>query len=317
MIYLLIFVLLFAAMLAYFRIADKYNIIDKPNQRSSHTSITIRGGGIVFPVAMLLFYLCFGMQSGDMKWSFLLAGTLAIGTVSFWDDVSSLPNKVRISIHLLAVSALLYSLGLYSLLPWWGIALTYIVIIGTINAYNFMDGINGITGCYSLVLLLSCLYFNERVQNIMPSAYLVVPAIACLVFLFFNFRKKAKCFAGDIGSVSIGFWVISVLAMILIATGDFRYVFFLAVYGVDAVLTIMHRLLLKQNIFEAHRLHFYQILANERKMPHLRVASLYALLQAGINAFILFTSFNLLLTAVLVGVPLILLYLLKPRLMKT
>lgn len=316
MIYLLIAVLLFASLLIYFRIADKYNIIDKPNQRSSHTRITIRGGGIVFPVAMLLFYVFFGLQSGDLKWAGLLAGTLAISVVSFWDDVSSLPNKVRILVHLLAVSALLYSLGLYSLLPWWGIVISYILIIGTINAYNFMDGINGITGAYSLAILLSCLYFNERIQQIMPPAYLLVPVIACLVFLFFNFRTRAKCFAGDVGSVSIGFWIISVLAMIMIATSDFRYLFFLAVYGVDAILTIMHRLLLKQNIFEAHRLHFYQILANERKVPHLLVATLYALVQLAINAFILFTSFNFILTGAVVCLPLILLYLIKPRLMR-
>ena len=318
MIYSIIAILLFLSMLVYFRIADKYNIIDKPNQRSSHTSITLRGGGVIFPVAMLLFFVCFGLESpGRQTYTLLLAGMLAIGTVSFWDDVSSLPNKARIFVHLISVSALLYAVDAYSLLPLWAVLIAYVMIIGTINAYNFMDGINGITGVYSLVIFLSCLYFNREIKAVTLDAYLITPAIACLVFLFFNFRKKAKCFAGDVGSVSIGFWAISVLLMIVIATGDMKYIFFLAVYGVDVVLTILHRLLLKQNIFEAHRLHFYQILANERKVSHLTVSVAYGLLQLLVNAVIFFTSFNFIITGALVCLPLALLYVvLKPRLMR-
>ena len=317
LIYMIITVLLFVTLLAYFRIADKYNIIDKPNQRSSHTTITLRGGGVIFPVAMILYALFFQITQPSASFLYLLAGMLAISVVSFWDDVSSLPNKVRILIHLLSVTALLYAVQAFSLLPVWAVVLSYIVIIGTINAYNFMDGINGITGVYSLVILLSCLYFNEYIKQVTDSPYILTAALACIVFLFFNFRKKAKCFAGDVGSVSIGFWIISILLMIIIATGDAKYVFFLAVYGVDAVLTIMHRLILRQNIFEAHRLHFYQILANERKVSHLVVSSAYGILQLLVNAVILFTAFNFIVTGLLVCVPLALIYILaKPALMR-
>ena len=315
--YLIIVVLLFAAMLAYFRIADKYNIIDKPNQRSSHTTITLRGGGVIFPIAMALYAVLFQVTNPTASFMYLLAGMLAISIVSFWDDVSSLPNRVRIGVHLLSVTAMLYAVQAFSLLPVWAVILCYVVIIGTINAYNFMDGINGITGVYSLVILLSCLYFNEYIKPVTDSPYIVAAVLACIVFLFFNFRKKAKCFAGDVGSVSIGFWIISILLMIIIATGDAKYVFFLAVYGVDAVLTIMHRLILKQNIFEAHRLHFYQILANERKVSHLVVSVAYGILQLLVNTVILFTTFNFILTGLLVCVPLALIYVVaKPALMK-
>lgn len=313
----ILLILLFVAELVYFRIADKYNIIDKPNERSSHTTITLRGGGVIFPIAMVLYAVLFQVTNPSASFMYLLAGMLAISIVSFWDDVSSLPNRVRILVHLLSVTAMLYAVGAFSLLPVWSVVLCYVVIIGTINAYNFMDGINGITGVYSLVILLSCLYFNEYIKPVTDSPYIIAAVLACIVFLFFNFRKKAKCFAGDVGSVSIGFWIISILLMIIIATGDAKYVFFLAVYGVDAVLTIMHRLILKQNIFEAHRLHFYQILANERKVSHLTVSAAYGILQLLVNAVILFTSFNFIITGLLVCAPLALIYVAaKPALMR-
>lgn len=307
--YILIAVLLFAAMLLYFRIADKYNIIDKPNQRSSHTQLTIRGGGVIFPMAMILYYAFFQFPALAPPYHLLVAGMVAISIVSFWDDINSLPNKLRIGIHLLSVTAMMMAVHAFTVLPLWAVLIGYIMIIGTINAYNFMDGINGITGVYSLVVMASCFYFNTKMVQVIDSAYILTGIIACLVFLFFNFRKKAKCFAGDVGSVSIGFWVISLLLMIILATGELKYIFFLAVYGADAVLTILHRLLLKQNIFEAHRFHFYQILANEQKVPHLIVAAGYGLLQLGINFLIMQSSFNFIVTGLMVCIPLALAYL--------
>jgi UDP-N-acetylmuramyl pentapeptide phosphotransferase/UDP-N-acetylglucosamine-1-phosphate transferase len=100
-----------------------------------------------------------------------------------------------------------------------------------------------------------------------------------VVFLFFNFRKRAKCFAGDVGSVSIAFWVVTLLLLLIIKTQNLIWVGFLLVYGVDSVCTILHRIYLKQNIMEAHRLHFYQILANERGMQHRLVSIIYFTVQ--------------------------------------
>lgn len=301
--YFIVAIALLVCLLVYFRIADRYNIIDKPNHRSSHSAITIRGGGIVFPVAAILYSILFYNTSAA-----LLAGLLLISLISFWDDVNNLPNKVRLLVHLLSVTALLWSAGLFQMWPLWLIPIAYVLIIGGINAYNFMDGINGITGFYSLIVLISLLYMNEEVLAFTDEAFIICPILACLVFLFFNFRKKAKCFAGDVGSVSIGFWIISLLLMVMIRTKNLEYIFFLAVYGVDTVLTIGHRLLLRQNIFEAHRLHVYQLLANERKISHLTVAILYGLLQGVVNIGVLFTDYDFLTTAVFVLTPLVIGY---------
>src|SRR5690606_28037184 len=133
-----------------------------------------------------------------------------------WDDVSNLPNKVRLLVHLISVSLMLFSIGAFQTWPFWLIPLAYILIIGTINAYNFMDGINGITGLYSLVILSSLFFLNESITLIADQAFILTPIIACVVFLFFNFRRKAKCFAGDVGSVSIGFWIIALLLLAII-----------------------------------------------------------------------------------------------------
>lgn len=314
---IIITIALFAILLIYFRIADKFNIIDKPNERSSHTTVTLRGGGIIFPMAMLLFYFVYGIYENNLQYLWLMLSTLAISIVSFCDDVSSLPNKVRILVHLLSVSLLMYAVHAFSVFPVWLIPIIYILIIGIINAYNFMDGINGINGVYSLVILVSCFYFNQNIQSIADSNYILFPILACVVFLFFNFRKKAKCFAGDVGSVSIGFWIISLLLMMIIATGDIKYIFFLSVYGVDAILTIMHRLILRQNIFQAHRLHFYQILANEQKVSHLLISTVYGIIQLGINAFIIFYDGHPLVIGLVCCLPLVMVYVvMKPRLMR-
>ena len=303
MIYLIIAVLLWALMIGYFKIADRFNIIDKPNQRSSHSEITIRGGGIVFPFAMILYALFFHEIAVA-----LLAAFLLISLISFWDEISSLSNKIRLLVHLLSTTGLLLSIDAFNLLPGWSLPLVYILIIGIINSYNFMDGINGITGAYSLVILGSFWFLNEYRIHFTNSSFILCAIIACLVFLFFNFRKKARCFAGDIGSVSIGFWIITLLLMITIRSNELKYLFFLAVYGVDTICTILQRVILKQNIFEAHRLHFYQILANEKKMPHLYVATLYAVLQLLINAVVIFTNFNFAITAAILCIPLVLGY---------
>lgn len=307
--YWIVFVLLITFLLGYFRLADHFNIIDKPNGRSSHTAITIRGGGVVFPFATILYWVIF--QDVSIT---LLGGLLLISLISFWDDVLSLPNKGRILVHMVAVSLMLFSVGAFHAWPLWLVLLSYILIIGTINAYNFMDGINGVTGIYSLITLAGLLYLNERVVSFADPAFIIFPLIACLVFLFFNFRKKAKCFAGDVGSVSIGFWIISLLLMVIYQTGNLEYILFLGVYGVDTVLTIVHRLVLKQNIFKAHRLHFYQIMANERGLPHLIVSSIYGIVQLVINVFVVTSEYSFFTTSIFVLVPLAFVYIfLKPK----
>ena len=279
MIYIFITILLFISILGYFKIADYYNIIDHPNERSSHSEITIRGGGVIFVLAALV-----AVIMHPDYWLPML-GLFIIGAVSFADDRITLSSKVRIVVHLIAVTLLFIYCNAFAL-PVYVWLLLYFIAIGTINAYNFMDGINGITGTYSMVVLGGLQYVNLRQVAFVQQDMIWLPMLACAVFLFFNFRKKAKCFAGDVGSVSVAFWIVMLLIQLILKTNNWIYILFLAVYGADSVTTIIHRILLRQNVLKPHRLHLYQIMVNEQKLPHLRVATGYALLQGVIIFFI-------------------------------
>ena len=274
MYYLIILVLLFFAELFYFRIADKCNIIDKPNERSSHTRITLRGGGIIFYFGVLAYFLT---SHFEYPW-FMLALTL-ITFISFVDDIRSTSQVLRLVFHFSAMALMFYQWGLFSL-PWWTLFVALIVCTGIINAYNFMDGINGITGGYSFVVLVALAYINEAVVPFVEQDFILTVLCSVFVFNFFNFRKRAKCFAGDVGSVCIAFVLLFFIGKLVIRTEDFSWIILLAVYGVDSVLTIIHRLMLHENIGLPHRKHLYQIMANELKIPHVVVSSVYMLVQA-------------------------------------
>ncbi|MGO4770966.1 glycosyltransferase family 4 protein [Flavobacterium sp. W22_SRS_FK3] len=300
-------------MLLYFKVANRFNIIDKPNQRSSHTEITLRGGGIVFWFAALLYFA----QHIQNNYSFFVGITL-VSLVSFWDDIQSLSNKIRISIHFLAITLIFYDLEIFNSISLLGILLAYIIAVGLINVYNFMDGINGITGLYTLLVMGSLLYVNKNIQLFTDAGFIKYSMIASLVFLFFNYRKKAKCFAGDVGSIAIAFWIIYLVLKLILATNSVIWLLFLAVYGADAGCTILHRLYLKQNIFEAHRLHLYQVLSNEYKIPHRLVALYYALAQIAISILVVFLYQKISDTLIflIITIPLLLVYLLKFYLLK-
>lgn len=318
--YFAVFLVLFVLELIYFKIADRFNIIDKPNHRSAHTEITLRGGGIVFPIAFLLFFIIstwgklvhlplLDQAAENHNYLIFGVGLLLLCTISFLDDLYDLSSKIRIVFHIISVSFLLAFLNAFVLLPIWAIPVLYIVIIGILNAYNFMDGINGITGLYSLVTLLSLLYVNQNMVSFVDRDFIIFPVLACLVFLFFNFRKKAKCFMGDIGSMGIAFWVVALIGLLMMKTGEIKWILFLAVYGVEVISTILERLKLKENIFEAHRRHLYQLLANEKKISHLIVSTLYAAVQLIINAVVIFSNLPQIVSFVIVLLPALIFYL--------
>lgn len=286
MIYVVIAAILMAAELLYFKIADRFNIIDRPNMRSSHTSITLRGGGVVFLFGAWVYAAFFGLT-----YPWFLIGLTLVGIVSFVDDVHSLPDSARLVVQFAAMFLMFYQFGILNWNDWWIVCIALIVCVGITNAYNFMDGINGITGAYSLAVMLPLIYLNESVGFIaMP--FLVVITLSILVFLFFNFRKKAKCFAGDVGSISMAFIVVFALGLLMLQTRDFSFIVFLAVYGVDAVLTIVHRIMLHENLGEAHRKHAYQLMANELKLSHLKVSAGYMLVQLAVSAGLIFIPIN-------------------------
>ena len=284
--YSIVTVLLVVLELVYFRIADQFNIIDRPNERSSHSTPVIRGGGVIFLLSAWIWSTFFGFQ---YLW-FLVGLTLIAGT-SFVDDIHSLPDSIRLVAQFAAMFMMFADFGILNWQSWWIIILALILCVGIINAYNFMDGINGITGGYSLAVLIPLMILNVQLHFIEMS-YLIVASIACLVFCYFNFRSKgkARCFAGDVGSVGIAFILLFPLGKLILQSGDFTYILLLAVYGVDTILTICHRILLHENLGQAHRKHAYQIMANELHIPHEIVSAVYILCQLLISLGFVYLS---------------------------
>ena len=259
--------------------AEKLNIIDKPNKRSSHNEITIRGGGVLFPISILLWSLVEGV------FNHFIIGLLCISIISFIDDFKSLSNKIRILIHFISVSLLMYGVGFLELSLSTSL-IGFVIIIGWINAFNFMDGINGITVLYALSVLASCYFINMQFTFIEPSL-MEYTAIGLVVFGFYNVRKRAKSFAGDVGSVSMSFILAFIIVSLLVKSLNWQYILLVSLYGIDTVVTIVQRLLRKENIFRAHRSHLYQYLANEAKHSHIVISVAYAFLQLVFNAILI------------------------------
>ena len=282
--YAIIFVVLLLAELLYFRIADKFNIIDKPNQRSSHTKVVLRGGGIIFLIGTWIWSAFFGFQ---YPWA-LAAVTLAAG-ISFVDDIHSLPDSVRLVAQFVAMGLMFYELDMLHWNMWWMVIIALVVCVGATNIYNFMDGINGITGGYSLAILIPLLLMNDH-DGFIDSSFLVVAILSVLVFCIFNFRpkNKAKCFAGDVGSVGVAFILLFCIGKLILAKADVTWLLFLIVYGVDGCLTICHRIMLHENLGEAHRKHAYQLMANELGISHVYVSLLYMALQLVISLVMIY-----------------------------
>ena len=277
--YILLFLLLLLSELLYFRIADRCNIIDRPNERSSHTSIVLRGGGIIFTLGMWIWSVYFGFA---YPW-FLAAVTLVSG-VSFVDDIRSLPDSVRLVAQFVAMGLMFHELGMLHVDMWWVVLLSMVVCVGATNVINFMDGINGITGGYALASLVPIYILNKEMCFVDEFLVLTV-MLSDVVFCLFNFRPKgkAKCFAGDVGSIGIAFILLFLIGRVVMQTGDVTYLIFLLVYGVDGCLTILHRIMLHENLGEAHRKHAYQLMANELGIGHVKVSLFYVCLQLAIS----------------------------------
>ena len=277
--YIIIAVLLLAAELLYFRIADKCNIIDKPNERSSHTKVVLRGGGIIFTIGLWIWSAFFGFQ-----YPWLLAGVTLAAGISFVDDIHSLPDSLRLVVQFTAMFLVFQEIGLLHWDMWWIIPIALVVAVGGTNIFNFMDGINGITAGYSLAMLIPIALAN-RGMAFVEESYLIVAIIGVLVFSLFNFRPrgKAKCFAGDVGSIGMALILVFCVGRLMMATGDITWIVLFLVYGVDGVLTICHRIMLHENLGQAHRKHAYQLMANELKMSHVIVSLIYMVMQLVIS----------------------------------
>ena len=301
--YIFIFFMLLIGELIYFRIADRFNIIDKPNERSSHSTIVLRGGGIIFLIGAWVWSAFFGFE-----YPWFLAGLTLVAGVSFVDDIHSLPDSVRLLAQFTAAALAFYQLGILHWSMWWVVLIALVIYVGATNVINFMDGINGITAGYSLAVLVPLALVNANGGNLpandslisssegifVSQSLILTTIIAAVVFCIFNFRPKgrAKCFAGDVGSIGIAFIMLFMLGNVIIKTGDITWLVFLLVYGVDGCLTIIHRIMLHEKLGEAHRKHAYQIMANELKIGHVKVTSLYMVIQLVISLGFIFPCPN-------------------------
>jgi UDP-N-acetylmuramyl pentapeptide phosphotransferase/UDP-N-acetylglucosamine-1-phosphate transferase len=279
--FIFVSLLLIAVELIYFRVAIRYGIVDKPNGRSSHVRPAIRGGGVVFVVGVLVWFF----QSD--AWPWFVLGALAIAVISFLDDVISLNPLVRFLVHLMALLLLFYQIAPTSW-PVYLMVVAVIFCIGTLNAFNFMDGINGITGVYALVSLASLGFIQTYSVPFTDLALVIIVSISILVFLFFNFRNRASCFAGDVGSITIAFVLIFLLLQLIHATHNFLWPLLFLVYGIDSIVTIIYRIKRRENIFKPHRTHLFQYLSNELKWPHRVVSLAYGALQALFNLILFY-----------------------------
>ena len=273
--YLLVGFFLLVLEVIYMKMAVKLKIFDLPHHQSSHTGVVVRGGGFIFYIAFLFWSAMHGLQ-----WGGGLLGLTILAGVSFIDDVQSISPKIRLICQFIAILVMFDHSGLMREGSWHVIVLLAIACVGTMNIYNFMDGINGMTGGYSLVVALSLLYVSNYQVHFAPPSLIMYVILAILVFNIFNFRRHAKCFAGDVGSLSIGFIIVYLVLVLALRGHSMSWMAMLIVYMVDGGLTILHRILLRENLMKPHKKHAYQIMANELKMPHLVVSSIYMGLQA-------------------------------------
>ena len=279
--FIITFAILLACELIYFRIANKYHIGDNVTPRSSHKKYQLTGGGIIFIIAAIIYYIWQPKQI--LRFDLMMVGALSLAVISFIDDIKSTSPILRLLIQSVVICVAFY----YNMA--WGCIDIFLVVficgLGFINAYNFMDGINGITASYTLVTLTTMLYYTFVIPHFqVPQPFVIVLIIAMSIFAFFNCRKNAVCFAGDVGSIVIGFFIMYMIVELCWATADVTCIILVSVYGIDTAFTIVQRLFAGENILLPHRHHLYQVLANQWKIEHYKVSLYYAKTQLVINA---------------------------------
>lgn len=280
MYYIITTLFLVLAELGYFAIAKHFNIVDVPNWRSSHTKPVLLGGGVIFYIALLFYSVWSGFP-----YPYFFIGASIIAVVSYVDDLRGVPSWIRLVAQLLALGVAFFTQ--VEDMELWKILLIVVVFVAILNVYNFMDGINGMLMAYSSVFVVTFGIIDVIFLPFVDIRLLAAIMVSLFVFGFFNFRTKARCFSGDVGSVLMGlvtlFLLVSFVKSSPSATPSVSYLTFVIVFLADGGLTVLKRFLNGKNIFQPHREHMYETLVNELKVPHLKVSAGYALVQAAIN----------------------------------
>lgn len=281
--YSIILISLIILEILYFPIAKHYNIGNDVTPRSSHNKFRITGGGFIFFVSAVLFYTLFSVNLPN-SFPIMLVGATVLAIISFYDDIKNLTPWIRLIIHIIVVAVTFNQIFIGE---YYDIYLLLLICgVGFINAFNFMDGINGILVGYTIVTLSTLLYCFTTLPGEYScgiSLFILSLIISTLVFGVLNFRKTAKCFSGDVGAIVMGFFILYLVVEYILKTSDASAIVFLIVYAIDTVFTIFQRLFAGENIFLPHRLHLYQILANQWGIQHYKVSLCYAATQLIIN----------------------------------
>jgi Fuc2NAc and GlcNAc transferase len=263
------------------RLGMRLNIMDVPNQRSSHTRTVPRTGGVAIVLAMIVTLALFGRPTAPLL-VVLALGALA-SVISFIDDTISLSSVPRLFVHLGVAGVSVYMIDLqltglelpYVTIPfpaWVGLVVAALYVTAFVNFFNFMDGINGIAAAQGIVggaaLAILLAAFGASNSTIVAAALVG----GCLGFVPYNF-PRATMFMGDMGSTTIGF---TLAMMTLLAARRYPWIACLLPLGVfiyDAMFTMFKRMLRGENILKAHREHHYQLLIRSG-WSHVRVTSL-------------------------------------------
>ena len=314
MTYLTVLLVNIFSLVLYYRIAIRFGIIDQPNERSSHDYISVRGAGVLFLITGLFWVL-----SSTNQHPYIFIGLSSIGLISLLDDIFTLPNKFRFVVHIFAVLLVFLEIGLFSSNIF--IILSVLILyLGWINAFNFMDGINGITSFYTLSILIP-LFIAFRDFSSASSSLVLFLGISVLVFMTLNVRVRALAFCGDVGAIVLAYLIGYLVITLIISTGRFEYIILGCVYGIDAIFTIFRRMLKGENIFQPHRSHLYQLLSNELNWHFIIVSLVYSLLQLVISMILLFAlktvpQYSFLVAAVLLSL-IITIYMVSIKLVTT
>jgi UDP-N-acetylmuramyl pentapeptide phosphotransferase/UDP-N-acetylglucosamine-1-phosphate transferase len=288
------FVFILLALLSYLGVhlirlyAEKRELLDHPNERSSHSIPTPRGGGLAIVILVLATGFLSASQAGWNRSLIYLLGAGIIAWLGWRDDLHSLSPRLRFLVQGIVAVVSIFTLGYFKAvtipmlgelqLGVVGIAITFLWIIGLTNAYNFMDGIDGMAGGVALSAGIGWMWLAWNMNN--PFAFSVALAITAgsLGFLGHNW-SPARIFMGDVGSTFLGY---SFAVLPLISSdrsGDALLLGTLLMWTIimDAGVTFIERLIRRENVFAAHRSHLYQrlVIAGYK---HVTVSSLYILL---------------------------------------
>lgn len=275
----LLFITLFTGIVFYFRIARHLHIVQPTGDPG--LGPIVRGGGIVFVLALLCWFALY-----RLSFPWFMIGAMLVAAVSYLHDLRRVNPVARLIVYFIAFYLIMRQTGMIVSEPSWLVVLIFVLGVGAMNSFSFMDGINGMTGVYSLVNLFTFFYVNNHILHFGHTSLIVFMIVSVVVFLYFNFREKARCLTGDVGSVTIGFVQVFLLLQLITDTDSYKWVLMFLVYGIDASATILHRLWRRENIFVAHHKHLYQYLARYLNASPLLVSLAYGGLQLLVNLFL-------------------------------